>query len=132
MPLPQLPTIEPTQATAGDTWQWQRAFDDYPIGDGWLLSYGLNGLDVLTWNPSWATNDGATWTITIPKASTGLKAGSYEVTAILTGSAGGTGLSNGQRVTFPRPPLVVLPDPAGQAAGARVSHAARVGVVNFV
>lgn len=127
MTLLSLPLIEPTEAIAGDTWQWQKSLADYPISDGWVLSYGINGPKAVGWTPGWATNDGTTWTVVIPKASTSpLTPGSYEVTAILTGSVAGTGASNGMRESFRLPQLVVLPDPAAQADGTRVSHAAKV------
>lgn len=127
MTLPDIPDVEPTEATAGDTWQWTKDPGDYLIGDGWALSYRLNGPKTLTWDGAWATNDGALWTVAIPKATTsGLTAGSYELTAVFTGSAGGTGLSNGQRASVKLAPLVVLPDPATQTDGSRVSHAATV------
>lgn len=125
MTLPEIPSTAPTVATAGDTWQWTKDPGDYLIADGWVLSYRINGPKALAWDATWATNNGSRWTIAIPKATTaGLTAGSYELTAVYTGSAAGTGASNGLRRVFPLRPLVVLPDPAAQTDGSRVSHAA--------
>ena len=70
--LPTLPQLEPTALTAGDTAQWQRTFAGYLISDGWVLSYAINGPKALAWNGAWVTNDGNSWTVTIPPASTAL------------------------------------------------------------
>jgi hypothetical protein len=121
--LPTIQAIEPTYATAGDTWQWQRSFDDFLISDGWALSYGINGPKHVVWNPAWVTNDGSIFTVTIPPATTtALTLGTYELIAILTGS----GSYAGQRVSIKLPPIIVLPDPALAVDGSRVSHAATV------
>jgi hypothetical protein len=32
-----VPTGEPAQLVAGDTWQWKKSLADYPAGDGWQL-----------------------------------------------------------------------------------------------
>ena len=34
-----LPTVEPAQLVAGDTWQWKKSLVDFPAGDGWQLVY---------------------------------------------------------------------------------------------
>lgn len=40
---PTVPTTEPTEVTAGDTWQWDRAPGEYAPADGWALSYDVAG-----------------------------------------------------------------------------------------
>lgn len=37
----QIPTIEPSSATAGDSISWTRTLPDYPASAGWVLSYAL-------------------------------------------------------------------------------------------
>lgn len=109
---------------AGDTLQFTKLFGQYPISDGWSLSYAIAGANVLKWQSSYVTNDGTTFTVTVPNTITAdLKPGAYEVTAILTGTA--ATVSAGQRVTIPVPKLIVAADPAKVADGERVSHAAR-------
>jgi hypothetical protein len=36
---PPIPTTEPRSLKAGDTWQWNKFFSDYPPSDGWTLTY---------------------------------------------------------------------------------------------
>jgi len=36
-----IPTIEPDELVAGETWQWEISDSDYPAGDGWVLTYAL-------------------------------------------------------------------------------------------
>jgi len=36
-----VPTTEPTQAVAGETWTWQRSLADYLASAGWTLTYYL-------------------------------------------------------------------------------------------
>lgn len=35
----QVPTCEPDQITAGDTASWKRSFQDFPVSEGWSLTY---------------------------------------------------------------------------------------------
>jgi len=89
-----------------------------------VLSYAVAGPSVLKWQTTYVTNDGTTFTVTVPNTITAdLKPGSYELTAILTGTA--ATVSAGQRITLPITKLLVLVDPAKVADGERVSHAAR-------
>jgi hypothetical protein len=37
----EIPTIEPTSITAGDTLRWLKQLDDYTPDDGWVLTYAL-------------------------------------------------------------------------------------------
>ena len=34
-----VPTGEPTELVAGDTWTWDRSLADYPAAGGWTLTY---------------------------------------------------------------------------------------------
>lgn len=34
-----VPTTEPTELVAGDTWAWDRDLADYPVSGGWSLTY---------------------------------------------------------------------------------------------
>ena len=37
----QIPTTEPDDLVAGDTWQWTRSLADYKASDSWVLTYYL-------------------------------------------------------------------------------------------
>jgi len=41
--LPTVPITEPTELTAGDSWQWDRTLPGFPPADGWTLRYALRG-----------------------------------------------------------------------------------------
>lgn len=83
-----VPTTEPTELVAGDTLVFDRAFAGYSAADGDVLAYHLGGLSALEWDPSWATPNGAGWSIAVPAASTaGLKAGAYRWFARITQGA---------------------------------------------
>lgn len=114
---PVVPTIEPTDVTAGSTWTWKMSSGIYPISEGWTLSYAIRGLAALAWSTSWISNDGSSFTIVIPPASTlPLKEGSYEFTRIWAGS----GSYAGQTFYEQLPTLTVQADPVTAIAGARV------------
>lgn len=112
---PTIPTSEPVEARAGDTWTWKRSFSEYPVSEGWTLSYHFAGVDVLPSQGGWITNDGtATWTVAIPAASTApLVAGTYQWAAFMTGS----GTYAGRRDTVAIGTTIVLPNLATAAAG---------------
>jgi len=40
---PQVPSVEPTVITAGDTVRWTKSLNDYSPDDGWVLSYAFRG-----------------------------------------------------------------------------------------
>jgi hypothetical protein len=40
-----VPTVEPTQLRAGDTWTWKKSLGDYSAGDGWSLRYVFANAD---------------------------------------------------------------------------------------
>lgn len=116
---PTIPTCEPETLRAGTTWTWTRQFSDYPIADGWALSYAIRGASVLTWSPTWVTDDGSTWTVLIPAASTAaLAAGAYDWAAYVTSGANKYVAASGV--------LRVLPDLETASAGDRQAHAEKM------
>lgn len=119
---PQIPTSVPACPVAGDTWQWTTSFADYPVSEGWALSYAITGVDALEWDSAWVTDDGSTFSVTIPDESTRLAAGAYQWAAILTGS----GTYAGQRFTGARGLLSVLPDPTDLVDGAGQPYAEKM------
>jgi hypothetical protein len=38
-----VPTSEPTELRAGDSWQWDTVLDSYPPSEGWTLTYYFQG-----------------------------------------------------------------------------------------
>lgn len=112
---PQVSTIEPSVLTAGDTWLWEVSdVTDYPISEGWTLSYEIGGVDKPQWNAGWATNNGSTWSIAIPADQTrALTAGRYQWAAIMTGS----GSYAGRRHVIRTGVFELLPDPATAQPG---------------
>lgn len=121
---PTIPFGHPTALTAGDTWQWRIAFADYPVSDGYVLSYALVSRSdatqaPLAWDAGYVTDDGAEYTVTIPASVTDdLGAGAYLLTALLT--LGST------RTSVPAGTLLVAADPATAAAGDGLTHAEKV------
>lgn len=120
------PTIDyghPTSLRAGDTWAWRIAFADFPVSEGYVLSYALQSTsDVtqapLTWNTDFVTDDGSEFTVSIPAATTApFVAGGYRLSAFLTLAS--------DRYSPYSAPLLVLPD-ASTAAGSAVTHAEKV------
>jgi hypothetical protein len=106
-----VPSIEPTQLTAGDTATWTHADGDHLPSDGWVLSYALLGAEKLVWSSGWVTDDGNTYTVTIPAASTSpLAAGTYELTRFYTLAL--------VRDSVVLPSVAILANPANVAAGA--------------
>lgn len=41
--MPSIPACEPSELTAGLTWQWRRSLPDYLATDGWALAYLFSG-----------------------------------------------------------------------------------------
>lgn len=119
---PTIPTIEPERVAAGDTWVWKYSDPDFPLTEGWALSYALAGAAVLAWTAGWGSASGNVTTVTIPAATTtDLTAGSYEFTRIWTGS--GTYAGRVHTVALPR--LTILANPQTRAAGDGQTHAER-------
>jgi hypothetical protein len=113
---PVVPSCEPVDAIAGDTWTWTHQNPDYPVADSWVLSYSIRGPSALTWDATWVANDGTKWTVTIPAASTApLIAGVYIVERHYTLSA--------QRYTDRLPKLEVAVNAAAVTNGSLQSEA---------
>jgi hypothetical protein len=108
---PVLPTCEPVNAVAGDTWTWTHQSATYLVSEGWALSYSIRGVSSLAWDTTYVTNDGTLWTVTIPATVTAaLAQGSYVVERHYTLA--------GARYTDPLPSLEVKPDAATASVGA--------------
>jgi hypothetical protein len=114
------PTAIPAQLTAGDSWTWERSHADYPADDGWVLSYGIVGDELVEWEPGWATTEGSVHVVTIPMAATAkLKAGgSYRFVEMVTKASERTSLTNSVHI--------VEADPIQFAAGDGISWARRM------
>lgn len=108
-----IPTSEPTSLIAGATWQWTITSATYPLSEGWALSYTFPGPSAFTWSAGWATDDGATTTITIPAATTAiLTGGTYRPVRIWTGS----GAYNGE-VRYEEVGAIVVQDNPTRQSG---------------
>lgn len=115
---PTVPSYEPSEATAGDTWRWQITDTTYPTSEGYTLSYAINGASRLAWDSGYRSTTSNTHTITIPATATAdLTAGTYELSRIWTGSGGSAGLVFTVRLGN----LTVLANPATAGAGDRQS-----------
>lgn len=118
--MADIPTNEPSQLRAGDTWKWRREnLADYPAGT-WTLRYrfknAAGGFEVT------ATASGLAHAVTVPAATTGgYAAGVYSWVAWVESGA--------ERYTVDSGEAEVLPDlRAGTAAAAQDlrTHARRV------
>jgi hypothetical protein len=74
-----IPTTEPAELRAGDTWKWTRTVDDYPAGT-WTLKYRFKspsgGFEIV------ASASGTDYSVTVSAAtSAGYAAGLYEWSA---------------------------------------------------
>lgn len=67
---PTLPTTEPRELIAGDTWEWTRAVSGYSAAAGDTIAYYFGGKSVLEWLEAWAVPNGTGWTISVPTAAT--------------------------------------------------------------
>lgn len=116
---PQIPYGEPCQFRAGDTVKWRRSFGDYPVSEGWVLSYALHvGAEKLTWDAAYATDDGNEWTVTLPDNITAGFTNTEPVVGRLVASVE----LGGERYTVRSASVVVLPNFAALAAGAATSE----------
>lgn len=99
-----IPTSEPTVLTAGNSWQWDQTYSDYPASDGWALEYVLTGAheSVITIA---ATDNAGTWEIRVPSATTAeYTPGSFRLVGLVSDGT--------DRHVVYSAPLSVLPDPA--------------------
>lgn len=101
--MPDIPTNEPQQLRAGDTWKWRREdLTDYPAAS-WTLTYRfkhptLAGFEVI------ASADGNNYSVTVAAATTaGFSAGTFSWLAWV---AGGTS----EKYTVDEGTLEVLPE----------------------
>lgn len=100
-----IPTTEPAELVAGDTWRWDRSFADYSPTDGWELSYAVRGpsdLDAVFGDEVTAVGGG--FEIRVPAAKTTLTPGNYQLVGFMVNGA--------ERDTVVVCPLLVQPDPA--------------------
>lgn len=112
-----VPSVEPTRVTIGDTWKWTHTPDTrYPISKGWALSYSVQGVAALPWSASFVSNDGNVHTVEIPASTTAaLEPGLYEFSRHYTGS----GSYSGERYTERLSTLELVANPATAEAGSR-------------
>ncbi|MGA7887619.1 MAG: hypothetical protein WCA44_17935 [Acidobacteriaceae bacterium] len=109
--LPQLPT----ELRAGDSWNWQQTFEDYP-SNLYALKYVFNSpsnrfvIDGTAGSPPPITADstGQIFNVQVPTAQTACPADIYQVIAILIGLTGTT--AEGQQVTLPLQDVIVKPN----------------------
>ena len=115
--MTDIATIEPTEAVAGDTWEWKKSYSDYPAPTWTLTYYGRSREHDFSFT---AAADGTDHLVTVAKTATAAyKAGLYQLTAFV--SAGS------ERFMVERRLLDVKPDPASTGAGFDPrSHARRV------
>lgn len=117
---PLIPTSPPSQARAGETWQWDDDYADYPRSEGWVLTYELRGTDAITIAAALTAANGEGWRVTVPATTTSpYTADSYEFIAVLTGS----GTYAGVVKHLPLPRLQILPNLVIAGAGDRISFA---------
>lgn len=82
-----IPTSEPTELTAGDSWQWDKTLGDYRPTDGWALEYVLVGAMPFAINVTNArlVVSGDTYQVRVPAADTAsLAAGAYRFAAYVS------------------------------------------------
>lgn len=77
--MTDIPTNEPFELVAGDTWEWTRDLDDYPAGT-WTLTYYLHLLGATGTPISITANaDGTTHSVSVAKGTTaGYADGQYQ------------------------------------------------------
>jgi hypothetical protein len=106
---------EPAILRAGDTWTWNRAFEDYQPSDGWVLSYALNcatGIFQFPDGAVTASTDGQSWAVSVPASATKACAAlqGYTLYALLNNT------SKSEVETLPIRRVKVLPAIAGATA----------------
>ena len=77
---PSIPTAEPTEAVAGDSWAWDLYLPDYPASEGWEISYTVRGptdLDIV-WSTHVSAN-GDTYEVRVPASATDLTPSTYKL-----------------------------------------------------
>jgi len=106
----EIPTTEPGELIAGDTWQWRKSLPDYPANavPAWVLTYYLRSpegeISIV------ASASGADHAVTVAKATTaGYKAGYYGWDAAVDNGTERHAVGHG---AFP-----VKPDPTKTGSG---------------
>lgn len=107
-----IPTTEPTDLLAGDSWEWDRSVPDFPASS-WDLSYHFLGPERFTIT---AQKDGDTFQIRVPASETTMRsAGPYRLVGRVTDGT--------DTYTVYEGPVVIRPDPATSVP--TLSHAER-------
>jgi hypothetical protein len=104
----EIPEDEPAQIRAGDTIKWRKSLANYPVSEGWELSYKLinasNEYDIT------AGTDGDTYLVNEPAVTTaGYAAGDYNLVSQVT--------LGDDRYTLGQTTIKVLPNLAAQSSG---------------
>lgn len=100
-----IPTSEPTELTAGDSWQWDRTYGDYPSSDGWSLTYALTGSGAAPVEIVASAASGVSFEVRVAAATTAsYAAGRHDLIGYVS--------KGGERFQVYKGALVVLPDPA--------------------
>jgi hypothetical protein len=98
----EIPTTEPTELIAGNSWQWDRVVDGHSPADGWSLTYFLRGAATHT-IPT--TSEAGVFRVRRTGAQTQvISPGQYELTGRVEHA--------GERFPIFRGLVVVAPDPA--------------------
>jgi hypothetical protein len=114
-----IPTCEPDVLRAGDTWKWTRSFSDYPVSEGWVLSYSIRGASVLVDADVVVTPGTNDYAVVVAAAKTAaLLPGTYQWAAFVTKA--------GERYTADEGVLVVERNLSTAAAGDALSHAEKM------
>lgn len=109
---PTIPSSPPAVFRAGDTVKFTASPSEYPVGDGWTVTYTVNGVKKQS---ATASESGGKYLVTISATNSALlDAGTYLWT--LTASKGG------ETYTIAHGSLTVLPNVSAAAAGALQSQ----------
>jgi hypothetical protein len=102
-----VPTVEPTEFTAGDSLEWDRTLGDYTPSDGWTLSYVLTGAHASVISISATANDGNTGheVRVTPATTAAYTDGRYNLVGLVTHT-------DGRRFEVYRAACFVYPNPA--------------------
>lgn len=97
-----IPTTEPAELVAGNTWRWDREFADFPAGT-WTLEYRFkNATASFAITGSAIVASGTTHQITVPAATTvAFTAGRYQWQAYVTSGSTRYVAADGELVVTP-------------------------------
>lgn len=109
---PTIPTAPPTKFRAGDTVKFTVSPAEFPVGDGWTVSYTVNGVKKATAN---ASESAGKYLVTLSATeTTALDPGTYLWTLRAT--------KGGETYTVDHGSLTVMPNVTSAAAGALQSQ----------